>query len=29
MEKLQGNLHKMHTEAGPPVAYSLELGGQR
>ena len=29
MVKLQGNLHKMHTEAGPPVTYSLELGGQR
>ena len=27
--KLQGNLHKMHTEAGSPVSYSLELGGQR
>jgi hypothetical protein len=27
--KLQGNLHKMHTEADVPVKYSLELGGQR
>ena len=27
--KLEGNLHKMHTEAGSPVSYSLELGGQR
>jgi len=27
--KLQGHLHKMHTEAGDPVHYSLELGGQR
>jgi hypothetical protein len=29
MTKLQGNLHKMHTEAGSPVRYSLELGGQQ
>lgn len=27
--KLQGNLHKMHTEAGAPVRYSLELGGRQ
>ena len=26
--KLQGNLHKMHTEASCPVTYRLELGGQ-
>jgi hypothetical protein len=26
---IQGNLHKMHTEAQSPVVYSLELGGQR
>jgi hypothetical protein len=29
VQKLQGNLHKMHTEIGSPVRYSLELGGQR
>ena len=29
MVKLQGNLHKMHTEASSPVKYSLELGGQQ
>jgi hypothetical protein len=29
VQKLQGNLHKMHTEIGNPVRYSLELGGQR
>jgi hypothetical protein len=27
--KLQGNLHKMHTEAADPVRYSLQLGGQQ
>ena len=27
--KFQGNLHKMHAEAGNPIAYSLELGGRR
>ncbi len=27
--KRQGNLHKMYAEAGSPVSYSLELGGQR
>ena len=27
--KFQGNLHKMKTEAGSPVSYSLELGGDR
>jgi len=27
--KLQGNLHKMHVEAGPPVSYRLKLGGQQ
>ena len=27
--KFQGNLHKMHAEAGSPVNYSLELGGRR
>jgi hypothetical protein len=27
--KLQGNLHKMHAEAGSPVRYSLELGGRQ
>ena len=26
--RIQGNLHKMHTEAGSPVRYGLELGGQ-
>ena len=26
--KLQGNLHKMYSEAGSPVTYRLELGGQ-
>ncbi len=26
--KLQGNLHKMYSQAGSPVAYQLELGGQ-
>jgi hypothetical protein len=26
--KLQGNLHKMHSEASNPVVYGLELGGQ-
>lgn len=29
MIKLQGNLHKMHTEIGDPVRYSLELGNQQ
>ena len=27
--KLQGNLHKMHTEAADPVRYRLQLGGQQ
>jgi hypothetical protein len=27
--KLQGNLHKMHSEASSPVSYRLELGGQQ
>ena len=27
--RARGNLHKMHTAPGSPVAYSLELGGQR
>ena len=27
--KFQGNLHKMITEAGSPVSYSLELGGRQ
>ena len=28
MIELQGNLHKMYAEAGEPVRYRLELGGQ-
>ncbi len=28
-ETFQGHLHKMHTEIGSPIRYSLELGGQR
>ena len=27
--RFQGNLHKMHAEAGSPIGYSLELGGRR
>jgi len=27
--KFQGNLHKMHTAAGSPVSYSLDLGGRQ
>ncbi len=27
--RAEGNLHKMFTGAGPPVRYSLELGGRR
>ena len=29
MLKVQGHLHKMHTESGNPVSYQLELGGQQ